>query len=47
MFRRRVVKNKIGLRIDEVPDEPGRTDTIDLRVAPRNPGFTAVVFDAE
>src|SRR5438105_4060618 len=36
-------KNKLRFGIDKFPDQPGRTDAIDLRARTRDPASTAII----
>src|SRR6516164_757504 len=47
MLRRRAGKDKLGFWIDEFANQPCRTDTIDLRAGPDNPGFTLIFLGSQ
>src|SRR6516162_8143339 len=40
-------KDKFGFWIDEFVNQPGRTDTIDLRAGPSDPGFTLIFLGSQ
>ena len=40
-------KDKFGFGIDEFVNQPGRTDTIDLKAGAGNPGFTLIFLGSQ
>jgi hypothetical protein len=47
MLRRCPGKDEFGFWIDEFVNQLGRTDTIDLRAGPGNPGFTLIFLGSQ
>ena len=47
MFFHRVGKDEFGFRIDEVANQPGRTDTIDVRRRTGDPGSALIILGAQ
>jgi hypothetical protein len=44
MFFHRVGKDELGFRIDEVANQPGRTDTIDVWRGTGDPGSALIIL---
>jgi hypothetical protein len=47
MLRRCPGKDELGVWIDEIVNQPGRTYTIDLETGPDNPGFTLIILGSQ